>query len=218
MSSEDIKNVFPIWLISAITAFFLVEYFTDVPALTSIKSEFTTWGTVVSGFMLIFGIVILFRYHFLQITVRKLSTGDKMLSVLFFIAFFAFAIVGFSSSARTSGELYQWMYQNMYRPAGTSITAMCLWWCIYGGYKMFSIRSWESAAIGFGSVLYMLWLLPVGTYLVPPLGPFADWILSTINMGATRGAMFALGTGALALGFRTLIGKEKGVTEVSGEG
>jgi hypothetical protein len=103
----------------------------------------------------------------------------------------------------------------MYRPAGTAITALCFWWCIYGGYQTFTIRSYEAAAIGLGAFIYMLRLLPIGPYFVPPLAPLGDWLLSTLNVGATRGGTIAIGAGALILGFRTLIAKETGAIETT---
>jgi hypothetical protein len=211
--SRELRRTIPIWLIMGITAFFLLEYFLDVTAITNLKSEFTRWGTIVSGFMLIFGIVLLMRHHVLQLAVRPTAMKDKVLSVIFFVSFLAFLIVGFSTPERIGGANYQWIYQNMYRPAGTAITALCLWWCIYGGYKVFTIRSLESAAIGLGAVIYMLRLLPIGPVYIPPLAPLADWLIATINVGATRGGTLAVGAGSLVLGMRTLIGKETGALE-----
>ena len=216
--SREIRRKFPLYLIMVLTAFFLLEYFVDITAITGIKSEITVWGTVISGFMLIFGAVLLFRHHFFQLTVRNVSGKEKILSVIFFVSFLVFVLIGFSTPQRTAGTNYQWIYQNMYRPAGTAITALCFWWCIYGGYKVFTIRSWESAAIGVGAVIYMLRLLPIGPVYMPPLAPFADWLLSTINVGATRGGTLAIGAGSLVLGMRTLIGKETGALEAVQEG
>lgn len=216
--SREVRRTIPLWLIMGIVAFFLVEYFLDVAVITDIKSEMTTWGTIVSGFMLIFGMVLLIRYHTLQLAVRPTTSSEKVISVVFFVSFLAFLLVGFSTPERISGTTYQWIYQNMYRPAGTAITALCFWWCIYGGYKVFTIRSWESAAIGLGAVIYMLRLLPIGPVYVPPLAPFADWLLATINVGATRGGTLAIGAGSLVLGMRTLLGKETGALEAVKEG
>lgn len=211
--SREVRRTIPIYLIMVVAAFFLVEYFLDVAAITNVKSEVTRWGTIVSAFMFLFGMVILFRHHAMQLAVRPSTTKEKVLSVIFFVSFLAFLLVGFSTPERISGTNYQWIYQNMYRPAGTAITALCFWWCIYGGYRVFTIRSWESAAIGLGAVLYMLRLLPIGPVLMPPLAPFADWLLETINVGATRGGTIAIGTGSLILGMRTLIGKETGALD-----
>lgn len=216
--SREVRRTIPLYLIMGLTAFFLIEYFADITAITGVKSEITLWGTIVSGFMLIFGAVLLIRHHTMQLAVRNVSQREKILSVIFFVSFLAFLLIGFSTPERTSGTNYQWIYQNMYRPAGTAITALCFWWCIYGGYKVFTIRSLESAAIGFGAVIYMLRLLPIGPVFVPPLAPFADWLLSTINVGATRGGTLAVGAGSLVLGMRTLLGKETGALEAVQEG
>jgi hypothetical protein len=216
--SREIRRTIPLYLIIVLVAFFLIEYFADITAVTDIKSELTRWGTIVSGFTLIFGAVLLSRHHFLQLTVRNIGTREKILSVVFFVTFLAFLLVGFSTPERTGGANYQWIYLNMYSPAGTAITALCFWWCIYGGYKTFTIRSWESASIGIGAVIYMLRLLPIGPVFVPPLAPFADWLLATINVGATRGGTLAVGAGSLVLGMRTLIGRETGALETVKEG
>lgn len=215
--SREVRRTIPVYLISGLVALFLIEYFADIQVITNIKSELTVWGTIISGFTLIFGVAILFRHHILQFTRRRVSTKEKILSILFFVTFLGFAIVGFSSSERTAGANYQWIYQNMYRPAGTAITALCFWWCIYGGYQTFTIRSYEAAAIGLGAFIYMLRLIPIGPYLVPSLAPLGDWLVSTINVGATRGGTIAIGAGALILGFRTLIAKETGAIETVGE-
>lgn len=216
--SREIRRTIPLYLIMGLVVFFLIEYFVDITAITGIKSEITLWGTIVSGFMLVFGAVLLIRHHFMQLAVRNVLQREKILSVIFFVSFLAFILIGFSTPQRTSGTNYQWIYQNMYRPAGTAITALCFWWCIYGGYKTFTIRSWESASIGVGAVIYMLRLLPIGPVYIPPLAPFADWLLSTINVGATRGGTLAVGAGSLVLGMRTLLGKETGAIEAVQEG
>lgn len=211
--SRELRRTFPLWLIMGIAAFFLVEYFLDVAVITGVKSEMTRWGTIVSAFMLMFGMVLLIRHHAMQLAVRPTPLKEKVLSIVFFVSFLAFLLVGFSTPQRISGTNYQWIYQNMYRPAGTAITALCFWWCIYGGYRVFTIRSWESAAIGLGAVIYVLRLLPIGPVLMPPLAPFADWLLETVNVGATRGGTIAIGAGSLVLGMRTLIGKETGAID-----
>lgn len=213
--SREIKRTIPLALIMGLTALFLIEYFAaaEFKAIHDVKGELTRWGTIVSGFMLVFGVVVLLRHHFLQIAVRKVNWKDKLYSGVFFITFLGFLGMGFATPARVSGADYQWIYQNMYRPTGTAITALCFFWCIYGGYRTFTVRSWESAAIGLGAVIYMLRLLPVGPYFIPPIEPFGDWLLSTINVGGTRGGTIAVGLGALVLGLRTLIGKETGMLE-----
>lgn len=216
--SREVRRTFPLWLIMGLVAFFLLEYFLDVTAVTNVKSELTRWGTIVSGFMLIFGMVLLIRHHFMQLAVRDTGMKEKVLSVVFFVTFLGFLAVGFSTPERIGGANYQWIYQNMYRPAGTAITALCFWWCIYGGYKVFTIRSWESASIGLGAVIYMLRLLPIGPVVIPPLAPFADWLLATINVGATRGGTLAIGVGSLVLGMRTILGKETGALDAVKEG
>ncbi|UCD43946.1 MAG: hypothetical protein JSV27_07275 [Candidatus Bathyarchaeota archaeon] len=216
--SREVRRTIPLYLIMGLCAFFLLEYFADISAITGVKSEITRWGTIVSGFMLIFGVVLLIRHHFMQLAVRNVGQREKILSVVFFVSFLAFLLIGFSTPERTGGTNYQWIYQNMYRPAGTAITALCFWWCIYGGYKTFTIRSWESASIGAGAVIYMLRLLPIGPVFVPPLAPLADWLLATINVGATRGGTLAVGAGSLVLGMRTLLGKETGALEAVQEG
>jgi len=211
--SREIRRTIPLYLIMGIAAFFLVEYFLNVAVITDIKSEVTRWGTIVSAFMFVFGMTLLIRHHGMQIAVNPSTPKEKIISVVFFVSFLAFLLVGFSTPQRISGTNYQWIYQNMYRPAGTAITALCFWWCIYGGYKVFTIRSWESAAIGLGAVIYVLRLLPIGPVLMPPLAPFADWLLETVNVGATRGGTIAIGAGSLVLGMRTLIGKETGALD-----
>jgi len=211
--SREVRRTIPLWIIMGITGFFLLEYFLNVAAITGVKSELTRWGTIVSGFMLIFGMVLLARHHILQLAVRDTGMKDKILSVIFFVSFLGFLLVGFSTPERIGGANYQWIYQNMYRPAGTAITALCFWWCVYGGYKTFTIRSWESVSIGLGAVIYMLRLLPIGPVYIPALAPTADWLLSTVNVGATRGGTIAIGVGSLILGMRTLIGKETGALE-----
>jgi hypothetical protein len=211
--SREIRRTIPIWIIMGFVTIFLVEYFLNVPVITQIKVELTSWGTIVSAFMLLFGIVLLTRYHFLRLTVQPVSTKEKALSVIFFVTFLGFLLVGFSTPARVGGANYQWIYQKMYGPCATAITALCFWWCIYGGYKTFTIRSLESLSIGLGAVIYMIRLLPIGPVYIPPLAPFADWLLSTINVGATRGGTLAVGIGSLILGMRTLIGKETGALD-----
>lgn len=217
--SREIKRRIPIGLISVITAFFLIEYFA-APSFTvihSVKGELTVWGTLIAGFMLIFGVFILLRHHFLQLAIRHAGWQDKVCSIVFFAAFLAFLAVGFSTPARVAGANYRWIYQYMYTPTGSAILALCFFWCVYGGYRTFTIKSWESAAIGLGAVIYMLRLLPIGPYYIPQLAPFGDWVLSTINVGATRGGTIAVGIAALILGFRTLIGKETSVLEATKE-
>jgi len=212
--SREVKRRIPLGILMGITAFFLIEYFAgpEFTAIHTAKTELTRWGSIISGFTSLFGAFLLLRTHVMRVARHK-SWYDTYYSIIVLFAFALFFYLGTRTPERISDPGYQYVYRNMYRAASTAIVSLCFFWCIYGGYRTFTIRSWESAAIGLGAVIYTLRLLPIGPALIPGLAPLADWCLMTFNKGATRGGTIAVGLGGLVLALRTLIGKETSAIE-----
>ena len=69
-------------------------------------------------------------------------------------------------------------------------------------------KSLESGALFLGGVIYTFRLIPLFTLWFPWLVPVGDWILLVPGVAGDRAAMIPLGIASIALGLRTLMGRE----------
>lgn len=123
MSKRIYQRQIPLLLVSIITGIFIAEYFLVGTPLTALKNELTTWGTIISLFILLFGNLMLLTSHIRRLGQReRLPTKEYFRSVVL-IAFIAvFFILAFASGPKlTSGPLYMLVWINTYAIMGIGI-------------------------------------------------------------------------------------------------
>jgi hypothetical protein len=81
----------------------------------------------------------------------------------------------------------------------------------YGFYKAFKVRNVESGVLLACALVLLLTAAPVMESLFGSgLTSVGNWIMDVPNNSAQRGLMIAGGFGIILLGFRTILGKERG--------
>jgi len=84
-------------------------------------------------------------------------------------------------------------------------------------YRAFRARTLEAAILLVSGTIVMLANAPVGGSIWGGFTPLKDWIFDVPNMSTMRGITIGAALGALALGARTLMGKERGYLRGGGE-
>ena len=89
-----------------------------------------------------------------------------------------------------------------------TITGVMFFTLSSAAYRTFRASSIDSLALILGGLIYTLRLIPMFPYFIPWLVPVGEWLLLVPNVGGGRGAVIAAALAAMAVGLRTLWGRE----------
>lgn len=202
--SRLIKTEIPLILVGVLGFITLGEYYIVDPTIKAISTEAGTWVVLISAFMLIMATVRGYLYNMRQIRERR--PGLWPYSIHFLIFASIFMVIGVIEG--TGGEHYSWMYNWILAGLGTGIFTG--YFVIATGYRSFRIRNIHSAALVISMAIFLLYLIPPGDY-VPGLFPVGKWLFDVPLTAGFRGILIGSGIGAIYIGLRTIMGRERRV-------
>jgi hypothetical protein len=193
----------------------VVDFFVKgVPQLTSVSSILKSWSVFILVFPAVLGMIQLTKYRGQTVLDAKSSSRDKGLAIIFLVLMWGIFLFGVLRGSRSTE--FKTFTRVIWGPLTTAATTEGL---IMGVviYRIFKFKTWDTLLFG---VFMLIYLIASNTLLtIGPAWIFVDlqqWILTwPSNAGAkTMTILFALGM--LFIGFRTIIGLEKG-SAVGGE-
>lgn len=187
----------------------VVEFFVKgVPQLTSTSGILKSWAVFILVFPAVLGMIQLTKYRGQTVLDPKASSRDKGLAAIFIILMWGIFLFGVTRGSRS--DEFKTFTSVIWGPLTTAATTEGLFMGVVL-YRIFKFKTWDTLLFG---VFLLIWLIASNTMLtVGPAWVFVDlqqWILTwPSNAGAkTMTILFALGM--LFIGFRTIIGLEKG--------
>ena len=156
-------------------------------------------------FSVFLGLVALVEFHYRVVANRK--KGEWQYSV-FTLALLALTI-GIAIVLSTDSDIYQnvWFYFNGWPYlAALAISGL---YQISASFRAMRAKSTESTIVLILTFIVVLAQMPLASIYLPQLGPISDWLLKYASSGALAGITIGIGVGAVALGYRLLLGKEK---------
>lgn len=216
MSKRVYQRQIPLLLVSIITGIFIAEYFLVNAPLTALKNELTTWGTIISLFILLFGNIVLLVSNIRRLGQReRVPAKEYFRSVVLIGTVVFFSILAFASGPKlTSGPLYLLVWVNTYGIIGVGIglgTHTFFTW--HAIKRIITLRSFEVAIVLVTTIFSLFMYMTSAVAVAPWLGDFANWIKGIPNTAAQRAALLAAAVGGIVLGIRALVGKETGLIE-----
>ena len=215
MSKLVYQRQIPLFIISAITALFVVEYFlAPIGLLTALHDELLTWSVVIAGVTMLYAQVMLMMGHARRLIEFKASRKWLFCSGVFYASFALFLVLGISSPETVSAPLFVTMYGLLITRVAEGINT-CGWPAqINAVFRMFRITSLESLVIV--SVYFLTWLrnLTVVTVYIPDFIPLHAWIGDVPYAAAQRAALMGAAVSTVIIGIRALVGKEPGLMEL----
>lgn len=200
----------PIILTVVFCVFQIVPYFVVIPAWESAAEAFVDWDSLMETFALFLGFVTLLRLHGRNVTQRK---SEWYWSAWVLITMIGYAILGLPINSLGLGKgemLFEYIRINVMTPLSAAMYASLGFWIASAAYRAFRARTTEAAVLLISGTIVMLANAPIGSSIWTGFGPLKDWIFDVPNMATMRAVIIGSALGALALGARTLMGKERG--------
>ncbi|MDH5199447.1 MAG: hypothetical protein OEW93_01050 [Candidatus Bathyarchaeota archaeon] len=197
--------------------FQMVPYFIVIPAWDGAAKTFVDWDSVMETFALFIGFISLLMLHGRSVSKRRegwyWSAWILVTMVLYTIIGIPMQSIGFG----VGGAIFEDIRMFVLTPLSAAMYASLGFWIASAAYRAFRARTVEAAILLISGTIVMLANAPVGGSIWGGFAPLKDWIFDVPNMSTMRGITIGAALGALALGARTLMGKERGYLRGGGE-
>lgn len=207
----------PIALTIIFCLFQMVPYFIVIPAWDGAAKTFVDWDSVMETFALFIGFISLLMLHGRSVSKRRegwyWSAWILVTMVLYTIIGIPMQSIGFG----VGGAIFEDIRMFVLTPLSAAMYASLGFWIASAAYRAFRARTVEAAILLISGTIVMLANAPVGGSIWGGFAPLKDWIFDVPNMATMRGITIGAALGALALGARTLMGKERGYLRGGGE-
>jgi len=201
------KKDLPLALMTILGVFILFAYYIPIPATTQASNTLTNWVGIMGTYTIFLGTITLV-YRELQ-TVTKREMGWPA-SILFFIVLIAGTVLYFYSGG-SGKEPYYTFFTTIFEPADGAIWSTLAFMVAGAFFRVFRIRTWESALLVIACVFVVLTNATIGEYIWPGFPQIGSWILQVPAFGAAKGSAICVALGAIVLGMRIILGYEKRV-------
>jgi len=208
------KKSVPIALVFITAVIFLLEYFVLPTELKSTVTMLQNWGIILTAFTLGFGAVNMIMFHGKQVSRR--AKGQWPYSLWLLIILVLFTLVGVIMGA-TSTQ-YSWLYSSSYFALSATVYSSLGFYMTSGIYRALRAKNAESALLLIVGVIVLARNAPALAAQFPILVNMDSWLSSVPTTSAQRGIMIGAALGAIALGLRTMIGRETGFLGQTTEG
>jgi len=208
------KKSVPIALVFIVSLIFLLSYFVFAAELKSTETMLLNWGIILTAFTLAFGAINMFMFHGRQVSRR--AKGQWPYSLWLLITLVIFTVVGVAMGA--SSSQYSWLYNSSYFALSATVYSSLGFYMVSGIYRALRAKNAESVLLLIVGVIELARNAPALAAGIPILIPMDSWLSSIPTTSAQRGIMIGAALGAIALGLRTMIGRETGFLGQTTEG
>jgi len=184
----------------------IADYFLKVPVLNTAVADLLRWGVILASFLLLWGTISMLRVHVEVVRKKTPNQWHYSTWLIFLMAVFvAVSLVG-----GLAGSQSRWMYDNIYVACSSTYYSVLGFYMISASYRAIRARTKEATLLLVVAVIIMLMNAPIGGAIWQGIPALGKWIVDVPNTGASRGYIIGLAIGAVILGIRTLIGRERG--------
>jgi hypothetical protein len=209
-----LKKSVPIALVFIVALIFLASYFVFADELKSTETMLLNWGIILTAFTLGFGAVNMFMFHGRQVSRR--AKGQWPFSLWLLITLVLFTVVGVAMGATSSQ--YSWLYNSSYFALSATVYSSLGFYMVSGIYRALRAKNAESVLLLIVGIIELARNAPALAAGFPILVSMDSWLSSIPTTSAQRGIMIGAALGAIALGLRTMIGRETGFLGQTTEG
>jgi len=201
-----VRRQLPIILVFVASLLVMADYFLKIPGTGPVVKDLQNWGIILSAFALGFGAVNLFYLHTRHISRR--TSGQWPFSIWLLFMIVVTAIVGVSTGA--TSKTYSWLYNSTYFALSATVYSSLGFYMTTGCYRALRARNAEAVLLLVVGTIALLRNAPAIAVGVPIIIPMEAWLSAIPTTSAQRGIMIGAALGAVALGVRTMIGRETG--------
>lgn len=209
--SNTIRREIPKFIVIVFGLLMILGSYTTIPFFDTVKAELTSWTMTISAVSVWLGAIYATFANY-QLYQRNKKEGVEHL-IYFIVPFVVFGLqFGAGMLYGIESAQYRWYFTNIYQNIGSTVYAVMFFTLASSAYRTFIMNSWDAVALLAAGVIYTLRQIPLFQVLIPGILSAGEWVVLVPNVGGGRGAVIAAALGALALGIRTLMGKETTLT------
>lgn len=201
-----VRRQLPIAIVAITAMLVMADYFLKIPGTGPVVKDLQNWGIILSAFALGFGAVNLFIVHTRHISKQTSNQWPYSIWLLFMVVVFA----GVGVFIGPSSSQYMWIYNASYFALSATIYSSTGFYIASGCYRALRARNMQSLILLLVGGLALLRNAPMLASGFPILIDIDGWLNSVPTTSAQRGIMIGAALGAVALGVRTMIGRETG--------
>jgi len=186
--------------------FLFAEFFLALPKeVGQVSGELQNYAVIIAGFAMGIGAINLLMTHGFSIIKRE--KGQWPFSAWLIGVMTIFTVIGLSLG--TNSQIYQFLFNNFYYPIDTTVYSLIGWMVVYAIYLTFRAKNYETTYLLVFAFLALLGNSPIGPAVFPPLADLQTWLSSVPNAASVRGFNIAMSIGAIVVGLRTIMGRER---------
>ncbi len=183
---------------------YVINYYFNVPAISTMKASLDNWVLIVSAFGCLLGILNLTRIHSKNISAKR----DRWWrSGLLMVALWVTLAIGVFGGHQGPGLAF--IYNNFVVPLDGSMYAILVFYIGSASYRAFRARNFEATILLLAGVVVMLGQAPIGAVISKHLPEIGGWILDIPNAAGMRGIILGASIGAVSQALRILLGIER---------
>jgi len=201
-----VRRQIPILIVFVSALLVMVDYFLKIPGTGPVVKDLQNWGIILTAFALGFGAVNLFYLHTRHISRR--TAGQWPFSIWLLLMIVVFAVIGVATGP--TGPQYSWLYNASYFALNATVYSSLGFYMTTGCYRALRARNAEAALLLVVGAIALLKNAPAVAVGIPVIIPAEAWLSAIPTTSAQRGIMIGASLGAIALGVRTMIGRETG--------
>lgn len=201
-----VRRQIPILLVFVTSLLVMVDYFLKIPGTGPVVKDLQNWGIILAAFALGFGAVNLFVLHTRHISRR--TAGQWPFSIWLLIVLVVFTVVGVATGATSA--TYSWLYNASYFALSATVYSSLGFYMTSGCYRALRARNVESVLLLIVGLISLAKNAPALVVAAPIIGDMEAWLSAVPTTSAQRGIMIGAALGAIALGVRTMTGRETG--------
>jgi len=199
-----VRRQIPIAIVAITSIVVMADYFLKIPQTGPVVKDLQNWGVILSAYALGFGAVNLFIVHTRHISKRASGQWPFSIWLLFILA--VFAVVGVFIGP--SSAQYMWIYNASYFALSATIYSSTGFYIASGCYRALRARNAQAVILLIVGSLALIRNAPAMAAGFPIFVDIDAWLNSVPTTSAQRGIMIGAALGAIALGVRTMIGRE----------
>lgn len=201
-----VRRQIPVLIVFVTALLVMVDYFLKIPGTGPVVKDLQNWGIILAAFALGFGAVNLFYLHTRHISRR--TPGQWPFSIWLLVVLIIFTVVGVAAGA--TSDQYSWLYNASYFALSATVYSSLGFYMTSGCYRALRARNAESTLLLIVGAIILMMNAPAFVVAVPIVGEMGSWISAVPTTSAQRGIMIGASLGAIALGVRTMTGRETG--------
>ena len=201
----------PLFLTLVMVLWMIVDYFLNIPPLSSAAGTARDYIAVVAAFAIGLGIISLLRLHLSRISEK----GKDWFYSCWLVCAMAIMIVTGVFGGREN-PVFSFVFSNIIAPSGSTMYALLAFFIASAAYRAFRARNLEAGLLLVCGVFVMLMNAPVGPATWSGIPAIGNWIMGTPNTAGMRGIIIGIALGAIGIGIRILLGLER--TYIKGGG